>query len=94
MAFLSHTDLPTARQIAESHVEGKSWNTEPIVSCAIFELVRTKQPLTKLPKEVLEAAVASWWDFNDFSSGELGKEAQTQLESAVSLGQSNRGVPS
>jgi hypothetical protein len=83
VAFLCRNDLPTAQQIAESHAEGKHWNAEPIISCGVLELVRTNRSLTELPKAVAEAALASWWEFNDFNSERYGKETQTQLENVV-----------
>jgi hypothetical protein len=60
---LSRSDLVTAKQISESHAEGKTFNAEPILICGIAELLRTGQPLTTVPREVLEAALAAWWEF-------------------------------
>jgi hypothetical protein len=83
VAFLGRIDLPTAQRIAETHAEGKNWNAEPIISCGVLELVRTNRSLTELPKAVAEAALASWWESNDFNSERYGKETQTQLENVV-----------
>ena len=60
---LSRNDLPTAKQIAETHAEGKRFNAEPVLVCGIAELVRTSQSLTMRPREVLKAALAAWWDY-------------------------------
>ena len=61
--MLSRNDLPTAKQIAETHAEGKRFNAEPVLVCGIAELVRTSQSLTMRPREVLKAALAAWWDY-------------------------------
>jgi hypothetical protein len=78
---LSRTDLPTARQISENHVEGKTYNTEPVLVCGIAELVRTGQQLRVVSREVLEAALAAWWEYpspEDLEEG-LGRQLEAEV---------------
>jgi hypothetical protein len=60
---LSRSDLPTAKQISENHVEGKTYIAESVLVCGIAELVRTGQPLRIISREVLRAALAAWWEY-------------------------------
>jgi len=83
VAFLSRNDLPTAKQIADLHSEGKSYNAEPIMTCGILEIARTHRPLNRIPRSVIEAVLASWWEFSDFNSIRYGDEAKKQLEGII-----------
>jgi hypothetical protein len=78
---LSRTDLPTVKQISENHVEGKTYNTEPVLVCGIAELVRRGQPLGIVSREVLKATLAAWWEYpipHDLDEG-LGGQLEAEL---------------
>jgi hypothetical protein len=78
---LSRNDLPTANQISTNHVEGKTYNAEPVLVCGIAELVRTGQPLRIVSREVLKAALAAWWEYpspQDLEEG-LGRQLEAEV---------------
>jgi hypothetical protein len=78
---LSRNDLPTAKQISENHVEGKTYNAEPVLVCGIAELVRTGQPLKIVSREALKATLAAWWDHpspQDLEEG-LGRQLEGEV---------------
>lgn len=81
--LLERTDLPTAKQIAETHAEGKTWNSEASMICGISELVRTGKGLTGIRPEMLQATLAAWWEFPDSFNEVVGPDVQPQLEAAV-----------
>ncbi len=83
VAALHRTDLPTAKKIGETHAEGKAFNAEPVLVCGIAELVRTGEPLTGVPREILESALAAWWEYPDFNTQKLGDDLGKPLEAAV-----------
>ena len=80
---LYRTDLPSAQRIAETHVEGKTWNSEGVMIAGIAELVRTGKGLGGLKPETLKSALAAWWEAPDSFNEVTGKDAQPQLEAAV-----------
>jgi hypothetical protein len=83
VAYLSRDDIPSARQIAETHADGKEWNVEPILVCGIVELVRSGQTLAGVDAKTAAAALAAWWEYSDFNSRTLGDETERQLERLV-----------
>jgi hypothetical protein len=80
-SVLSRSDLPTAKQVSENHVEGKTFNAEPVLVCGIAELVRTGQPLRTVSREVLRTTLAAWWEYpnpQDLEEG-LGRQLEAEL---------------
>jgi hypothetical protein len=49
--FLSRADLPSAKQISDTHAEGKTFNVEPVLICGAAELARTGRPLIPSPPD-------------------------------------------
>jgi hypothetical protein len=80
---LSRNDMPSARQIAETHAEGKEWNVEAVLVSGIAELVRSGKTLNLISRPILEAGLAAWWEFPDFNSRRLGEQIQERLEELV-----------
>jgi hypothetical protein len=78
---LSRSDLPTAKQVSENHVEGKTFNAEPALVCGIAELVRTGQPLRTVSREILRTALAAWWEYP--SPQDLEESLGSQLEAEL-----------
>ena len=77
---LSRSDLPTVKQISENHVEGKTYNAEPVLVCGIAELVRTGQPLRIISREVLKACLAAWWEYPSPQDLEdLGRQLEAEV---------------
>jgi hypothetical protein len=83
VAYLSRDDIPSARQIAETHADGKIWNIEPILVSGIVELVRSGKPLNDVDTKTAAAALAAWWEFSDYNSNRLGDETEHRLEDLV-----------
>jgi hypothetical protein len=80
---LSRNDMPSAQQIAETHVEGKEWNVEAVLLSGIAELVRSGKSLTTISRPILTSALAAWWEFPDINSNRLGEHIQERLEDLV-----------
>jgi len=80
---LDRADLPSAQQIAETHAEGKTWNSEAVMISGIAELVRKGNGLGGVRPEMLKAALAAWWETPDSFNEEVGTDVQPQLEAAV-----------
>jgi hypothetical protein len=81
--LLSRADLPTAKQIAETHAERKLFNAEPVLICGVAELVRTGRPLNRVSREILKAALAAWWESPEFNEARLGVDFGTEVETEV-----------
>jgi hypothetical protein len=81
--FLSRADLPTAKQISETHADRRIWNAEPVIICGIAELVRTGRPLSRLSREILKAALVAWWESPEANEAKLGVDIGAELEDAV-----------
>lgn len=80
---LSRNDMPSARQIAETHAESKEWNVESVLVSGIAELIRSGKGLNTVSVPILESALAAWWEFPDFNSSRLGEHIQDRLEDLV-----------
>jgi len=83
VAALSLDKIPTATQIAETHIEGKRWYIEPVLVCGIAELVRLDQPLNGLSSTAARAALAAWWEAPELNAQRLEENIQSQLERLV-----------
>jgi hypothetical protein len=83
VAALGRTDMPSAREIAETHVEGKYRNVELVLACGITEVVRAGHSLAMVPPTIASAALAAWWDSAAFDPKKLGEDIQDQLEDTV-----------
>lgn len=82
-AYLSRSDIPSARKIAETHADGKEWLVESILVCGVVELIRTGNTLNGLSLETAKAALVAWWEHSDYNSSRLGDETQRRLEDLV-----------
>jgi hypothetical protein len=80
---LFRDDLPTAKQISETHAEGKTFNVEHILICGTAELARTGQPLSAVSRDVLKAVLAAWWEYSDLYEQQLGDDLGKRLEGEV-----------
>jgi len=49
-------------------------------------MVRRQIPFSVLPREVLKAALAAWWEFPDFNAKRLGEDVGRCLEKEVFAG--------
>ena len=83
VAALNRSDLPTARAIGDIHAEGKTFFAEQVLICGVAELRRLGKPLSEAGREVLRAALASWWEYPEFNSQKLGDDLGPDLEAAV-----------
>lgn len=80
---LFRDDLPTAKQISETHAEGKTLDVEPVLICGTAELVRTGQSLSAVSRSVLMAVLAAWWEYSDLYEQTLGDDLGKRLEGEV-----------
>jgi hypothetical protein len=80
---LTRKDMPTAREIAETHVEGKYRNVELVLVCGINELVRSGRSLLTVAPGIAGAALAAWWNTAAFDPKQVGENIRDQLEAAV-----------
>lgn len=83
MRVLFRDDLPTAKQISETHAEGKTLDVEPVLICGTAELVRTGQSLSAVSRSVLMAVLAAWWEYSDLYEQTLGDDLGKRLEGEV-----------
>ena len=56
VAVLDHDDLPSSREISETHCENKYWIAEPSMICGVAEMLRRGRPLDAIDRKTLAAA--------------------------------------
>ena len=78
ISVLGHSDLPMAKDIAESHAQGKYYYAEEPMICGIAEMVRQELPIDTLEHGILAAVYMAWeW------APESGTEGQVDIGPAV-----------
>ena len=80
---LTRTDLPSAETLAESHANGRHWYMELAMKAGIAEMVADGKHLGVLPREVLKAALVSWWHRGDLESSRLKVSLGEAIEGAL-----------
>jgi hypothetical protein len=82
IAVLSRQDLPTAQQIVESQVEGKSWNVGRPMLCGLSVMKKRGIPLSSLPRPTLMAVLAAWCEMPEHYQ-KLADGLESELEAAA-----------
>ncbi len=83
VALLARSDLPTAKEIVETRLEGQQYHTALPMICGAVLMHQDRNALDGLANETLTSLLVEWWDMADVVDRDLRSRVQQDLEDIV-----------